>query len=286
VQVLAPAKLNLFLEVLGKRPDGYHELDTVMVLTDWYDALTLREETPGRITFACDDPSLPTGMENLVVQAAERMRSELGISGERGAHIELRKTIPAQAGLAGGSSDAAGALLGLNELWGLGLSRERLGRIAASIGSDVPFFCHQVPAARCRGRGERVDAIQMRGSFHGVVVCPRQGIRTSESYARVELAAEPRAITATLEAIESGDATALGRSLFNRLQAAGEKLVPDLCGVRDALSRSDLGILGIVMSGSGSAYFGLTQSREEADHAASTLGHLGLGRVQAVTCKP
>ncbi len=117
VEVLAPAKLNLFLEVLGRRPDGYHEVETLMVAVDLFDRLTFRDSPSGEITLRCDDPSLPTGSENLVVRAAERLRDDSGQG--RGAHIDLRKSIPAGAGLAGGSSDAAAALEGLDRLWDL-----------------------------------------------------------------------------------------------------------------------------------------------------------------------
>src|SRR5258708_30111470 len=117
VEAIAPAKLNLFLEVLGKRADGYHEIESLMVAVDLYDTLTFLDEPSGRITLRCDDPSLPTGPENLVVRAAERLKVETGC--RRGAMIDLHKAIPAQAGLAGGSSDAAAAREALDRLWNL-----------------------------------------------------------------------------------------------------------------------------------------------------------------------
>src|SRR3954469_7342886 len=154
VEVLAPAKLNLFLEVLGRRPDGYHEVETLMVAVDLFDRLTFRESPSGEITLRCDDPGLPTGSENLAVRAAERLRDE---SGRRlGAHIDLHKSIPAGAGLAGGSSDAAAALAGLDRLWDLKTRPDRLATLASGLGSDVPFFL-KAGAAICRGRGERVE---------------------------------------------------------------------------------------------------------------------------------
>src|SRR5437899_3358599 len=117
VEVLAPAKLNLFLEVLGRRPDGYHEIETLMVAVNLYDTLSFATDPSGAVALRCDDPALPTGDDNLVVKAAERLKAVTGCP--RGATIELRKAIPTQAGLAGGSSDAAAALVALDRLWDL-----------------------------------------------------------------------------------------------------------------------------------------------------------------------
>src|SRR4051812_19507910 len=151
VEVLAPAKLNLFLEILGKRPDGYHELESLMVTVGLHDSLEFDDDDSGRITLVCDDPNLPTDATNLVVRAAEALKADSGIG--RGAKIRLQKTIPAQAGLAGGSSDAAATLVALDRLWNLKTPSERMERLAGTIGSDVAFFL-KPPAAVCRGRGE------------------------------------------------------------------------------------------------------------------------------------
>src|SRR4051812_35966171 len=137
VEVLAPAKLNLFLEVLARRPDGYHEIESLMVTVDLFDTLTVTELDSGAIVLECDDPSLPTGSENLVVKAARRLKAAAGSA--RGAHIALKKVIPAQAGLGGGSSDAAATLAALDRLWDLGMPASQLDAVAAEIGSDVPF---------------------------------------------------------------------------------------------------------------------------------------------------
>ena len=158
VEVLAPAKLNLFLEVLGRRPDGYHEIETVMVAISLCDTLTFRDDPSGAIRLRCSDPALPVGADNLVIKAADRLREATGC--RRGAEIDLTKVIPAQAGLAGGSSDAAATLAALDRLWDLRLAPERLDALAAEVGSDVPFFNH-VPAAVCRGRGERVEPVSL-----------------------------------------------------------------------------------------------------------------------------
>ena len=133
----APAKLNLYLRVIGKRPDGYHEIETLFERIDLADELTL-EAHPDQLLLTCDDPTLSCGEDNLVLNAARLLRQVSGTM--QGARIHLIKRIPIAAGLGGGSSDAAATLVGLNQLWGLGLEPGRLQELGASLGSDVPFF--------------------------------------------------------------------------------------------------------------------------------------------------
>jgi 4-diphosphocytidyl-2-C-methyl-D-erythritol kinase len=283
VEVLAPAKLNLFLEILGRRPDGYHELESLMVAVDLHDTLRFAVDPTGSITLRCDDPTLPTGRENLVVRAAERLQAESGCP--LGATIELRKAIPAEAGLAGGSSDAAATLVALDRLWDLRVSPDRLDALAGEIGSDVAFF-RQAPAAICRGRGERVEAVAMAEPLHFVLVCPPIGLSTADVYRNLRPPERPRPIGPVLEALVGGRPDALGRSLFNRLQPVAERRRPDLTRVRDALASLGPSLDGHLMSGSGSAFFGLARDRDAADDAARRLETLGLGRVRVVTCGP
>ncbi len=283
VEILAPAKLNLFLEILGKRPDGYHEVETLMVAVDLHDTLTFADDPSGRITLRCDDPSLPTDSANLVVRAAEALRAAAGRP--LGASIDLRKSIPAQAGLAGGSSDAAATLLALDRLWGLRLAADRLDALAGEVGSDVAFFRH-APAAVGRGRGERVEPVPLPGPLHFVLVCPRVGVSTAEAYRRLVPPARPRPIGPALAALAAGDPGALGRALFNRLQPVAESIEPALGRVRGALERLGPSLDGSLMSGSGSAYFGLGRDLDAARAAARSLDGLGLGQVRVVTCGP
>ncbi len=198
VEALAPAKLNLFLEILGRRPDGYHEIETLMVAVNLFDQLTFADEPAGAVALTCDDPSLPTGRDNLVVKAAERLKAATGC--ERGARIALRKAIPAQAGLAGGSSDAAATLVGLDRLWNLRTPPGRLDELAGEIGSDVAFFL-RTPAAVCRGRGEIVEAVTLPSALHFVVVCPTIGLSTADVYRNLIPPARPRPIGQVLEAL-------------------------------------------------------------------------------------
>lgn len=155
LRVLAPAKINLHLEVLGQRDDGFHELAMLMQSIDLADRLRLRPTADARIALRCDRQDLPTDSDNLIVRAGELLRRRAGLP-ELGAEITLEKRIPIGAGLAGGSSDGAAALLGLNALWGLGLSRDQLLALAAELGSDVPF-CLEGGSRLCFGRGEILE---------------------------------------------------------------------------------------------------------------------------------
>jgi len=283
VEVLAPAKLNLFLEVLGRRPDGYHELESLMVAVDLFDRLTFAEDSSGSITLECDDPTLPTGGTNLVVRAAERLRSNSGC--RRGARIELYKAIPVQAGLAGGSSDAAATLVALDRLWNLQTPPGRLDELAGEIGSDVAFFRH-APAAVCRGRGERVEPQPVPRVYHFVLVCPPVGVSTADVYHHLSLSDRTQPIAPALTAFAGGQPAELGPTLFNRLQPVAETLCPALARVGAALADLGPSLDGHLMSGSGSAYFGLCRDRDAANLAAQQLDPLGLGRVRVVTCGP
>ena len=161
-----------------------------------------------------------------------------------------------------------------------------LDEVAGSIGSDVSFF-RQGPCAVCRGRGEIVEAWPLLEALHFVLVCPPVGVSTAAVYRNVIPPDRPRPIDGILEALEAGDIPALGRSLFNRLQPVAESLEPSLGAVRDALAELVGSSLdGHLMSGSGSAYFGLASNRDAAEDAARRLASLGLGRVRVVSCGP
>jgi 4-diphosphocytidyl-2-C-methyl-D-erythritol kinase len=254
-----------------------------MVAVSLYDTLTVREIDSDAILLECDDAALPTGGGNLVVQAAERLRAATGCT--RGAHIRLNKVIPAQAGLAGGSSDAAATLAALDRVWDLRMPADRLDAVAAEIGSDVTFFLHG-PAAICRGRGDRVEPVALTQTLHFVLVAPAIGLSTADVYRHVRPAEQPQPIGPAIAALAHGGPAELGRSLFNRLQPVAEALRPELARVRDALASLDPPLDGSQMSGSGSAYFGLCRDSAAAHRAAEVLQTLGLGWVRVVTCGP
>ena len=260
--VAAPAKLNLFLEVVGKRPDGYHELESLMVAVDLFDTLEFRPAAG--LSLVCEPPDLPTDHENLVMKAALALRFRAGRP-DLGAAIRLDKRIPTRAGLGGGSSDAAVTLLALNEVWKLAQTRDELAAIAASIGSDVAFFLYP-PSAWCTGRGEVVRPEPLGRPLDFVVVCPPEGLATPRVFARVRAPERPRPGDELRAAVRAGDPEAVGRTLFNRLEEPALELAPEVQRVRDRLS--GLGVCGAQMSGSGSAVFAVCRSRAEAERVA------------------
>jgi 4-diphosphocytidyl-2-C-methyl-D-erythritol kinase len=261
--------VNLYLEVLAKRADGYHEIATLMVAVSLYDQLTFKEEASGQVQLRCAFPSLSTGPENLVTRAAELLRQRTGC--KLGADIHLVKRIPLAAGLAGGSTDAAATLAGLNQLWKLGLSTSELTQLAGELGSDVAFF-FATPAAWCTGRGEQVTPLPLGRTLHLVLVCPPMGLSTAEVYRGVSIPGQPETGDAIRRAATEGDVEAIGRHLHNRLQPVAEQLCPTIAVWRARLET--LGALGVAMSGSGSSLFALCRDRQEALRVARGL-HTG-----------
>ncbi|MGZ4966365.1 MAG: 4-(cytidine 5'-diphospho)-2-C-methyl-D-erythritol kinase, partial [Chthoniobacterales bacterium] len=176
MELHAPAKINLSFKILGRRDDGFHEIETLMAPVSLFDRLIIvRGEPDEKVEFVCDDASLPSNADNLVVQAAELfLRSTNTRTGLR---IELQKNIPHGAGLGGGSSDAASVLLGLNELLATRLDEKKLAELAAEIGSDVPFFIYR-SAAMCRGRGELVTPTSLPRKLSLLLLKPGFGVPT------------------------------------------------------------------------------------------------------------
>src|SRR5437667_4166342 len=182
MQVLAPAKINPSLKILGRRADGFHEIETLIAPISLYDEIEIEKRSSrGGIELLCDEPTVPHGDENLVVHAAKAFFKKT--QRKTGVSIELRKKIPAAAGLGGGSSDAAATLLALNELFETKLSGDTLAEIAARIGSDVPFFIFQ-SAELCKGRGEVVSPIKLHKQFSALLLKPEFGVPTECAYSR------------------------------------------------------------------------------------------------------
>jgi 4-diphosphocytidyl-2-C-methyl-D-erythritol kinase len=266
VVVWAPAKVNLFLEILAKRPDGYHDLATLMATVRLHDTLVLQDDPTGALNLTCTRSDLSTGPDNLVLRAAERLRQHVGK--KRGARIRLVKRIPMQAGLAGGSTDAAATLLGLNQLWKLQLPITELAELAAKLGSDVAFFLHG-DTAWCTGRGEVVEPVTCGRPIDLVLLCPKFGMPTPAVYREVKVPAEPVSGDAIRTALVQGDLEALGRLLHNRLQPAAEKLDPRIAEYHRRLAETDP--LGSLMSGSGSSLFAVCRDEVDAQRVAAEL---------------
>jgi 4-diphosphocytidyl-2-C-methyl-D-erythritol kinase len=230
-----------------------------------------------------DRPRLSTGPDNLVRRAAELLRQRTGHVG--GARVRLHKRIPLAAGLAGGSSDAAATLLGLNALWRLGLTRAELAALGAELGSDVPFFFAS-PAAWCTGRGEVVSPLRLRPDrpLWLVLACPPAGLSTAAVFAALTLPAAPVDGRALCDSVERGDTDAVGQRLHNRLQPVAERLCPAIAEVAAILGRrgSGSGAAGHLMSGSGTTLFALCRGPTEAARLAADVSITAREKVSRV----
>ncbi len=287
--VQAPAKVNLFFEVLSKRDDGYHEIETLVYPVTLFDTLYFKEDSSGQIKLGCQKVSgvwgprgsalgeVPSGTDNLALRAVELLRQRAGLAD--GGTLRLVKRIPSAAGLGGGSSDAAAALAVANQAWRLSWSPAQLGRLGAELGSDVPSFFAPGPVV-CRGRGEQVEPVPGLGPLHLVVVRPPAGLVTADVYRACRPATQPRSLTSLLDALLRGDLAAAGRLLFNRLESAAKELSPWINRLQAELARTDC--LGHRMSGSGTCCFGLCRHARHARRVARRLQAKGVGVAFAV----
>jgi 4-diphosphocytidyl-2-C-methyl-D-erythritol kinase len=269
IRLLAPAKVNLTLRILGKREDGYHDIESLVQKITLYDQISIRETPEPGIQLTCSDPTIPSGPTNLVYKAAQAVMEATGRT-EKGVFIELEKRIPHGAGLGGGSSDAASTIMGLNSLWDLAMPLEEQVRIAALIGSDIPLFLHPSPSV-ISGRGELVTAVpdHIRAAF--VVVFPGFTVSTQWAYSNFRLTKEHGKYT-----ISELQRTGWGELppdrwqelLVNDLEAAVRTKHPEIGRCIEELSLQ--GADAAQMSGSGSAVFGLFEDKLAAQDAATS----------------
>lgn len=284
IEVSAPAKINLFLEVHGKADDGFHNLETVMCQVGIYDTIYFQTlpQLPEHVSFEVkhvfagkeERALVPSDDRNLLMQSVHRLRAQYDVAA--GARVQLVKRIPTQAGLGGGSSDAAAGLAAANLGWNLGLSHATLVEVAADLGSDVPFFLFPSPAV-CRGRGEQVSPFPKEMvPRHFLIVQPPQGLSTAKVFERLAgRLSSPRRLPS-----QPGLTW-----MFNRLQRPAMELCESL--VRVERSLRELGLRHRMLTGSGSAFFAVCRSRREAMRAANRLRQFGWARAfvtQSVIC--
>ncbi|NOU77338.1 4-(cytidine 5'-diphospho)-2-C-methyl-D-erythritol kinase [Paenibacillus sp. LMG 31459] len=256
----APAKINLMLDVLHKRADGFHEVEMIMTMVDLADRLELSELKRDSIIISSQAGYIPLDEKNLAFQAARLIKDRYNV--RSGVHIHLDKRIPVAAGLAGGSSDAAATLRGLNRLWRLGIPAQELQELGAELGSDVPF-CVTGGTALATGRGERLTPIASPPQCWVVLAKPPINVSTAEVYGRVRannIAVHPSALRMQ-QAIEAGDFAAVCAGLGNVLEDVTLKLHPEVQQLKEAMMK--LGADGVLMSGSGPTVFGLVSKQSK-----------------------
>ena len=268
LELAAPAKLNLGLSVLGKRPDGFHDILSVFQTISLTDSILLTD-TVREISMTRDAPGIPSGPDNLVWKAAEAVRAHFGIKG--GVHMELRKRIPSGAGLGGGSSDAAAVIRGLVELWNIDATSGELHEIAARLGSDVPFFLIG-GTALVEGRGERITPLVVEGSAHFIVATPRVHVATGWAYGVLPQPFSPaEAYRSRISRLARGELSLLDfcAELKNDFEAPVSSHHPEIAEARSRLL--DAGATHAMMTGSGSAVFGVFASEHQATAALAAL---------------
>ena len=260
--VHSPAKLNLVLDVLGKRPDGFHELRTIFERISLVDQITLTRNKSNKISVRCSHPHVPLHRRNLAFKAAMMLSDDFSIS--EGLDINIVKNIPVAAGLAGGSSNAAAVLSGLNRLWQLGLGPLELAGYAGRLGSDVAFFLYYTSYALGTGRGELISPLDIKTKLWHVLVTPRVKIYTKEVFARLKLSLTNKKdnVNILLPFLRKGDFVRLAGALSNDLEPAILSLRPDFIYLKDKLL--DAGATGVCFSGSGPSVFACVQSQKHA----------------------
>jgi 4-diphosphocytidyl-2-C-methyl-D-erythritol kinase len=281
-RLIAPAKINLLLEIVGNRPDGYHELVMVLQSIDLADEIELKPLGGDRIKLHCDHPYVPQDSTNLAYRAAKLMRERF--PGNGSVEITIQKHIPIGAGLAGGSTDAAAVLVGLDLMWNLGLAQGDLYDLAAQLGSDVPF-CISGGTALAVGRGEKLSPLTDLDGLYAVLAKYRSlSVSTpwayqtyrqefGHTYAQTQSEQEERRLTGPsvplLTAIAHRDGKAIGEALHNDLEKVVLNQHPKVAHLRENLASK--ATLGGMMSGSGPTVFGLTQTHSEATQIADQI---------------
>ncbi|MBI3617241.1 MAG: 4-(cytidine 5'-diphospho)-2-C-methyl-D-erythritol kinase [Candidatus Omnitrophica bacterium] len=271
IRLSSPAKLNLFLKVLNKRPDGFHNISTVFERIDLSDEILLKLNPSGDIRIDCVHPQVPGGPKNLVYQAAKLLRDDFRI--KEGVDIYIKKNIPVAAGLGGGSGNAATVLKGLNELWKFRLSRPQLLSYARRLGSDVAFFLYDCPWALGTERGDFIQRLDIKTKLWHVLVVPCVKIYSGEVYGGLGLAPAPEAprkmltkrndnASIFIHHLRRSDVAQIGRGLVNDLERVVLLLSPQLEKLEQRLKLLDT--KGVMVSGSGPCVFAVVETQQQA----------------------
>ncbi|MBW4684135.1 MAG: 4-(cytidine 5'-diphospho)-2-C-methyl-D-erythritol kinase [Komarekiella atlantica HA4396-MV6] len=278
--LIAPAKINLYLEIIGDRPDGYHELAMILQSIDLADQIDVRSISVDTIRVHCNHPQVPTNKSNLAYRAAELMATQFpeAFSKYGGVEIIINKHIPVAAGLAGGSTNAAAVLVGIDLLWKLGLTQSELEELGAALGSDVPF-CVAGGTAIATGRGEQLSALPSLDHIY-IILAKYRSLEVSTAWAyktyRQQFGnsyiRDTESLTARANAVHSGeivkaildkDSTKIAQKLHNDLERVVLPAYPQVLQLREVFANQE-SVLGTMMSGSGPTVFALVKSEQQA----------------------
>ena len=267
IYIKAYAKINLTLDVVGKRPDGYHDVEMIMQSVDLWDEIVLKKTREG-IELDSNIRSLPKDERNIAWRAAQLIKEEFRIP--RGVHITINKNIPIEAGMAGGSADCAGVLSGLNQLWGLGMSGQQLRGLGKGLGADVPF-CLTGGTALAQGIGDILTPIDFRGDIWLVLIKPKFGVSTKKVYTSLKLEDIKKRPNnkRMIRHLESGRVQDVAEGLVNVLEEVTIPMHPEISWLKAELM--DQGALGSLMSGSGPTVYAIFRDKGSANAAAKAL---------------
>lgn len=287
IHVTANAKINLSLEIIGQRDDGFHELISVMQAIDLSDELVALPAPDGSLSLECNDPALMGSDENTVLTAARLLREELGI--KQGARLLLRKSIPVAAGLGGGSADGAAALVALSLLWDVPVRRPRLLEIGALVGSDVPFFLGESATALVEGRGETITALPSMPAAWAVILAPEVPAPSPKTRVLFRMLDEAhlgdgertRGLRGLIESGSSMGDVLPNVAAVNTFNAVADRAFPGIGRFRDALKGAVGWGANVSLSGAGPSLYAVLWTREAAEGAAATLTQEGLTAIVA-----
>ncbi|MBQ3970156.1 MAG: 4-(cytidine 5'-diphospho)-2-C-methyl-D-erythritol kinase [Clostridia bacterium] len=260
ILLMAAAKVNLTLDILGKRPDGYHDLKSIMQSVGIYDKITIEQNHSGKITIACSREDVPCDQRNIVYKCAEAFYKKIGTKNE-GLFINIEKDIPTQAGMGGGSADGAAVLVGLNEMCGRPLDEYELEKIGAAIGADIPF-CVRGGTVLCEGIGDRLQTLESIPMCWFAVVKPPVSVSTAKAYAAVDKEGFVSNYSTEKMLASLTNVGEIGANLKNDFEDTLN--IDEVVKIKNELLKCD-GCLGAVMSGSGSAVFGIFENKENAE---------------------
>lgn len=261
----AHAKINLSLDILYKREDGYHEIESIMQEISLKDRLIFENRDKG-IVIESNNPHIPLDLHNLVYKVWEKMNLYTGL--DRGLYVNIEKTIPVSAGLAGGSSNAGAAFKAINELWELNLRKEELMKLAKDIGADVPF-CILGGTALARGIGEELTSLEAFRDVHILICNPGFEISTQYAYSKLDLQSKRIDTEKLVEYIKKADKLEVARHMENKMEKAIIKKYPIIGDIKEAMIKN--GALGSLMSGSGPTVFGIFEDSEGVEFARKKL---------------
>lgn len=277
IKIKSPAKVNLILDVVSKRKDGYHNLETIMVPVSLCDNIEIAGTMSNQIEIISNNKDLPTNSRNIIHKAVKLLQNKTGI--KKGVIIKLNKKIPIAAGLGGGSSNGASVLLALNKLWKTRLTRKQLMEIGKTLGADVPFFIYG-KTALAKGIGEKIYPIKIKRDFWSILINPGFPVSTAWVYRNLNLALTKKAKdnNKLISLLKKGEHPDLwGKYLFNDLENVTLQKFPVLTEIKKAIMES--GALNVLMSGSGPSVFGVFASRDKALIAYNNLKKKGFGSV-------